>query len=153
MEQVTVRKARLDDLEVLFDFEKEIIRTERPFDSTLKEGDIHYYDLEYMVGATDVEVVVAEIGTEVIGSGYARIENSKIYNKHQKHAYLGFMYVKTEHRGKGINYKVIEALKNWSLLNGITEFRLEVYDENLRAIKAYEKIGFAKLLVQMRMGL
>ncbi|MDF2433567.1 MAG: hypothetical protein JWP44_3198 [Mucilaginibacter sp.] len=152
MEQISVRKARLDDLDVLFEFEKEIIRTERPFDSTLKEGDIHYYDLAYMVGAANVEVVVAEIGTELIGSGYARIEDAKIYYKHQKYAYLGFMYVKPQYRGKGVNNKIIETLKQWSLSQNVNELRLEVYHDNGAAIKAYEKAGFSKLLIEMRKG-
>ena len=153
MEKVTTRKATLNDLPILLDFEKGIIQTERPFDVTLKDGDINYYDLEKMITATDVEVVVAESAGEIIGSGYARIESSKIYLKHQKYAYLGFMYVKPGHRGTGVNKKVIEALKQWSLMQNITELRLEVYHDNQPAVKAYERAGFDKLLIEMRMGL
>ena len=137
----------------MLDFEKGIIKTERPFDVTIQEGDIHYYDLAQMVTAPHVEVVVAETDGEIIGSGYARIEDSKIYLKHPKHGYLGFMYVKPEYRGKGVNNKIIEALKQWCIKQNITELRLEVYNDNLPAIKAYEKTGFAKLMVEMRMGI
>jgi ribosomal protein S18 acetylase RimI-like enzyme len=153
MNQITTRTATLADLDILLEFEQGIIQTERPFDPTLKEGHINYYDIAAMIQAPHVEVVVAEVDSEIIGSGYARIDDSKIYVKHPKHAYLGFMYVKPEYRGKGVNKKVITALHNWAIARAITEFKLDVYNDNLAAIKAYEKIGFSKLLIEMRMGL
>jgi ribosomal protein S18 acetylase RimI-like enzyme len=153
MDQVTVRTATLDDLDMLLDFEKGIITTERPFDPTLQEGDIHYYDIARMITADNVEVAVAESGDQVIGSGYVRIEDSKVFLKHKKHGFLGFMYVKPEHRGKGVNQKVIAALQQWGISRGVNEFRLEVYHGNLPAIKAYEKLGFTKLMIEMRMEL
>ncbi|MGZ3752324.1 MAG: GNAT family N-acetyltransferase [Mucilaginibacter sp.] len=151
MDEIKVRKAHPGDLEILFGFEKGIMVAERPLDPTIQEGDIHYYDLAAMIDAPNVEIVVAELGAEIIGSGYARIETSKIYLKHQKHAYLGFMYVKPAHRGKGVNKKVIDVLQQWALEQNVTEFRLEVYHDNLPAIRAYEKLGFSRLLVEMRM--
>ena len=153
MEQITTRKALLSDLEILLSFEQGIIEAERPFDSTLKEGEIHYYDIALMITVPHVEVIVAEINGELIGSAYARIEDSKIYLKHPKHVYLGFMYVKPEYRGKGVNKIIIEALKQWTISQGVTEMRLEVYNENLPAIKAYEKAGFTPNLLEMRIGL
>jgi ribosomal protein S18 acetylase RimI-like enzyme len=151
MEPITVRKAVEADLATLFQFEQGIITTERPFDPTLKDGHINYYGLEKMLSTANVHVVVAEACNEIVGSGYARIEDSKPYLKHQKHAYLGFMFVRPDYRGKGVNQKVIEALQEWAISQNITELRLDVYHDNLPAIKAYEKIGFKKLLVEMRM--
>ena len=153
MEEITIRKASINDLETLLRFEQGVINAERPFDSTLKRETTHYYDIKEMITASHVEIVVAELGNEIIGSGYARIENSKPYLKHQKHSYLGFMYVAPEHRGKGVVQKIIETLKQWSISENITEMRLEVYQNNLAAIKAYEKIGFTKHMIEMRMGL
>jgi ribosomal protein S18 acetylase RimI-like enzyme len=153
MEQITTRTAMLADLDILLEFEQEIIQTERPFDPTLKDGHINYYDIAAMIQAPHIEVVVAEMNSEIIGSGYARIDDSKVYLKHTKHAYLGFMYVKPEYRGKGVNKKVIAALQRWATARGITEFKLDVYNDNLPAVKAYEKIGFKKHLTEMRMEL
>jgi ribosomal protein S18 acetylase RimI-like enzyme len=151
MELITVRAATLDDLDTLLGFEKGIIDTERPFDPTLKDGEIHYYDIAQMIRSPNIKVMVAESGSEIIGSGYGRIEDPKPYLKHQKHCFMGFMYVAPNHRGKGVNQKIIEALQEWSIAQGVTEFRLEVYNDNLSAIKAYEKIGFSKLMIYMRM--
>jgi RimJ/RimL family protein N-acetyltransferase len=104
-----------------------------------------------MITADNVEVLVAEVNNEIVGSGYARIENSKIYLKHNKYGYLGFMYVVPEHRGNGVNKMIIGTLKDWLAARDIFELRLEVYNGNLPAIRAYEKVGFAKHMVEMRL--
>jgi GNAT superfamily N-acetyltransferase len=153
MDRIIIRKAVAADLDTLFEFEQGIITTERPFDNTLKEGEIHYYDLAAMIAADNIQLLVAQCGDEVVGSGYARIENVKNYLKHSKHAYLGFMYVKPTFRGKGVNKMILDGLKSWCREKKITEMRLEVYEENADAVKAYEKAGFKPLLTWMRMGL
>jgi len=147
---INTRTATLADMDTLLAFEQGIITTERPFDQTLYNDPISYYDIAAMIAAPDIEVAVAHVGDEIIGSGYARIEDAKPYLRHKKYAYLGFMYVKPEHRGRGVNQIIIKHLQQWCILQGITECRLEVYYENLPAIKAYEKLGFKKLLITMR---
>ena len=59
MQQIIIRKAHLNDLEKLLEFEQGIITAERPFDPTLKSEKINYYDIEKMISALDVEVMVA----------------------------------------------------------------------------------------------
>jgi GNAT superfamily N-acetyltransferase len=153
MNNINIRKARLEDLNILLEFEQGIITAERPYDPTIKEGKINYYDIEKMITAAHIEVVVAEIGAKIVGSGYARIEAAKPYLNHDNYAYLGFMYTDPRHRGKGINAIIIEALKEWCLSQKITELRLDVYNDNPSAIRAYEKVGFKKHLLNMRVEL
>ncbi|TSD68000.1 GNAT family N-acetyltransferase [Inquilinus sp. KBS0705] len=154
MDNIIIRKATHADMDTLLEFEQGVITAERPFDSTIKDGDINYYNLELMLTAPYIYLVVAELNGQPIGSGYARIEDAKKpYFKHTQHAYLGFMYVQPQHRGKGVNKKVIEALKDWAVSKGINELRLEVYYDNAPAIKAYEKVGFSSNMIEMRMGL
>ena len=139
MDLVKIRPAINEDLETLLEFEQGVIGAERPFDPTLKTGHIHYYDLNEMIHSDHIALMVAELDRKIVGSGYARIEKSKIFYKHSNHAYLGFMYVLPEYRGKGINRKIIDALKSWSISKNIKELRLEVYYDNLPAINAYKK--------------
>jgi len=153
MEEIIIRKATLNDLETLRRFEQGVISAERPFDPTLKKDPINYYDLEYLINAQHIELLVADLNGELVGSGYARIEEAKQYLQHQRHSYLGFMYVEPKHRGKGINKIVIDALTKWSLSQNITELRLDVYYNNTSAITAYEKVGFVKHMIEMRKGL
>ena len=153
MNHAVTRQATLSDMDTLLEFEQGIVAFERPMDVTLKEGEIHYYDLAALIQSPDAEVVVAELDSELIGSGYAHIVDSKPYLKHQKHAHMGFMFVKPGHRGKGVNQMIIEALQQWALSKDITELRLEVYHNNPGAIRAYEKVGFMPSLLEMRMAL
>ena len=106
-----------------------------------------------MINDPLVYLVVAEQEGQLIASGYARIREAKPYLRHESYAYLGFMYVVPECRGKGVNAKIIEALNQWSRSKGLTETRLEVYFRNENAIRAYEKAGFAAHMVEMRMPL
>ena len=151
MDRITIRKASLKDLDTLLRFEQGVIAAERPFDPTLKPGHIHYYDMAEMITAPHIELVVAVLNHHLIGSGYARIETAKPYLRHPRHAYLGFMYTEPIHRGKGVNKKIIEALKHWALSQNISELRLDVYYHNESAIRAYEKVGFIRHMVEMRL--
>ena len=153
MNEVKIRKASLLDLEQLLAFEQDLIKAERPFDPTLKPDPINYYDLKSLLTSPLAEVLVAEADNKVIASGYARIDKSKPFLKHTTHAYLGFMYVLPEYRGQGINKQIMDALKDWAVSKNITEFRLEVYYDNISAIKAYEKIGFSRYSLEMRYNL
>ena len=103
-----IRKAVVNDLIHLKGFEQEIIKFERPFDPTLKQDPITYYDLLELIHRKDAQVIVATIGEQLVGSGYALIKNAKPYNTYKQYAYLGFMYVKPNFRGKGINGKIVE---------------------------------------------
>lgn len=153
METIIVREATMADMPALLQFEQGVITAERPFDPTIRPDPVNYYDLELMIAAPHIHLVVAELNGEPIGSGYARIQESKLFLNHPQHAYLGFMYVLPQHRGKGVNNLVMQALKNWAISQGITELQLEVYYDNAPAVKAYEKSGFIKSMIQMRMGL
>ena len=144
------RKATLEDLPALFEYEQGVIETERLFDPTLREGTIHYYDIREMILADHVEILVVEIDSMVVACGYARIEKAKPYLQHNEHAYLGFMFVHPDYRGQGLNAIIIAALKEWVIAKGLTEMRLDVYNDNVSAISAYEKVGFKKHMIEMR---
>ena len=153
MENLIIRTATIADIVTLRDFEEGVVTAERPFDSTIKKGNVRYYDLEHMIHAEHIQLLVAERNNELVGCGYARIEKAKHYLQHIQHAYLGFMYVAPSHRGKGINKLIMNALFEWSQSKNINEMRLDVYYENTPAIKAYEKAGFVKHMLEMRVGL
>ncbi|WP_062062437.1 GNAT family N-acetyltransferase [Aquimarina longa] len=148
-----IRPAIIDDLPILLDFEQKIIEAEQPMDPTLKTEKINYYDIESYITTDDTEVIVAEINGEIIGSGYGQIRDRKKHYKQKQLGYIGFMYVKEAFRGKGISQQIIQNLCNWFQTKGIEEIRLTVYDKNLKAIRAYEKVGFEKHLIEMRLNI
>lgn len=153
MEQFSVRKATLADLDVLYAFEQKIIEAERPFDVTLGRDPISYYDLGELMGIDSAIVLLAEAGSRIIGSGFGHIREAKPYLDHDHYAHLGFMYTDPDYRGKGVNKAIIDALMDWSRSKTIMEVRLTVYNDNAPAIKAYEKVGFRGHILEMRANL
>ncbi|MGB8691966.1 MAG: GNAT family N-acetyltransferase [Steroidobacteraceae bacterium] len=149
----TFRTATARDIDALRHFEQGIVSAERAFDPTLEAGLVQYYDIEKMIRDEQVRFVVAERGTELIGCGFARIDNAKAYLSHAQQAYLGLMYVDPRYRGQSINGGIVERLKQWCRSKGVTELRLDVYSGNLLALGAYEKAGFSKHMIEMRLRL
>jgi GNAT superfamily N-acetyltransferase len=150
MENTLIRKATLNDLDTLLVFEQGLISAERPFENAIKKDPTRYYDIEKMINSSEMELVVAMLGDELVGCGYARIENARHYLQHPLHAYLGFMYTVPAHRGKGINKMIINELALWAASKDMTVLTLEVYYGNKDAIRAYENAGFTKNIVEMR---
>ena len=148
-----IRKAKLQDLPILLELEQGLIEAERPMDPTIKDGEVSYYDLKGFISADDTEVCVIEHNKKIVASGYARIKEDRHYLKHTKQGYLGFMFVLEEHRGKGLNKMIVDTLLKWCKNKGIYEIRLDVYEDNVPAIRAYEKVGFKKHMINMRMNI
>lgn len=151
MSSITIREARIEDLKTLLGFEQGVIEAEKPLDPFLKREKINYYNIEEMIASEKTHLTVAIIENEIVGSGYVRIENSRDYHKNSLHGYIGFIYVAPNHRGKRISNVVLKALKEWAKNKGLKELRLDVYNNNLAAIKSYERFGFNKSLVNMRL--
>jgi RimJ/RimL family protein N-acetyltransferase len=57
-------------------------------------------------------------------------------------AVLG-MSVDRDYRNQGIGTELMERAINWAKEKGIVRLELEVYTENLSAIRLYEKFGFS----------
>jgi ribosomal protein S18 acetylase RimI-like enzyme len=147
------RKAILKDVPTLLEFEQGVIEAERPFDPTIKAGQITYYNISELINNSESEVFVVEKDTHIVASGYAKIKGDRHYLKHDKIGYLGFMFVHKAHRGHGLNQLIINELLKWCKERQVFEIRLDVYEDNLTAIKAYEKVGFKKHMINMRLNI
>ncbi|GMN05740.1 hypothetical protein MTsPCn5_11290 [Croceitalea sp. MTPC5] len=150
MKKLVIRDAQSADLTTLLRFEQELIKAERPFDPTIAKDPVSYYDIEEYVNRDDVKIVIGEVDGTLVSSGYALKKEARPYLDHKYYGYLGFMYTIPAYRGKGINQKIIAELVSWCHGQGLMEIRLTVYDENLPALRAYEKVGFKKHICEMR---
>ena len=148
-----VRIATLNDLPTLLEFEQGVIKAERPFDPTIKEEQITYYSIPDLIQNQESEIFVAEIDNKIVSCGYALVKKDRHYLKHTNQGYLGFMFVHEEYRGNRLNKLIVENLLQWCKSRRIYEIKLDVYNDNLSAIKAYEKVGFKKHMISMRLEL
>ena len=120
---------------------------------TIREDTTSYYDLHELIQSPESDVFVVELDNKIVASGYAKIMEDRPYLKHDKQGYLGFMFVPEDFRGRGFNKLILETLMSWCKERGIFEIRLDVYDVNQAALRAYEKAGFKKHLINMRMNI
>jgi ribosomal protein S18 acetylase RimI-like enzyme len=150
---ISIRTANLDDLETLLQFEQGVIAFERPLDSFLADGDLSYYNIPHLITSKKSHLIVGVLNNELVASGYIRLEDSKEYHKNSKHGYIGFIFVKPAFRGQRISSLILESLKEWAKEKGLKELRLDVYSNNVGAIKAYERFGLINSLVNMRMNI
>jgi len=144
------REATKKDLTRLLELEQNIIDSERPYDKFIKEQ-ATYYDLTSLMSESDSIVLVAETDKKVVGCGYAQIRASRQCHTHDKHCYLGFIYLEPAYRGMSLGSGIIDTLKDWGLKQGMRHFRLDVYAQNEAAIRAYEKSGFKSITVHMEL--
>jgi ribosomal protein S18 acetylase RimI-like enzyme len=150
---ISIRTARISDLQTLLEFEQGVIEAERPLDPFLAEGALSYYNIPELIASDQIHFVVAVCQNKLVASGYLSLENSKHYHKNPTHGYIGFIYVKPEFRGKRISNFVLATLQSWAKEKNLNELRLDVYSNNPSAIKAYERFGFEKSLVNMRINI
>ncbi|TXD49885.1 GNAT family N-acetyltransferase [Polaribacter sp. IC073] len=153
MSTISIRTANLNDLETLLEFEQGVVAAERPLDPFLADGELSYYNIPELITAENTHLIVAVSKDELVGSGYIRTIESKQYHKNPKHGYIGFIFVKPSFRGKRISNIVLESLKEWARDKNIKELRLDVYSNNLSALKSYERFGFTKSLVNMKIDI
>lgn len=153
MDQIKIQQASIDELPTLLEFEQAIVEYERPFEKNMQTEKFNYYDLEALILSDKAEVLVAKSDDKLVGSGYAKIRKSEHYIKNKYHAFFGFMYVDPDYRGLGINKLIVEKLIAWSKAQNMKSISLTVYNENESAIKAYEKTGFNKHLIEMRLDI
>lgn len=151
MTNLIIREARLADMPTLLKFEQGVIEFERAFNGDIRKEDVKYYNLKSLITGRDSVIFVGEIDGEIIATGYALIKEGLAQFTYNKYTYLGFMYVTPQHRGKGINAKIIDAAMDWSKTKEVHHLRLQVYSENKSAIRAYEKLGFKTEVQDMKL--
>jgi GNAT superfamily N-acetyltransferase len=148
--ELKTRPAKTEDLPLLREFEQGVIQAERPLSMNLKPDPIRYYNLERMLESPRYCLLVGEVDSEVVASGYGRLDESAAHYLYEYYVYLGFMYVLPAFRGRGLNAAMISALEQWGMAQGAGEARLDVYHLNESAIRAYEKAGFISVTREMR---
>ena len=150
---VTIRNATLEDLPELLEMEQGLIADERPYDPTIRQEPVRYYDLPGMLEDINTKFLVADDGSQILSCGYAFRREPRHYLDHDAYAYFGFMYTLPAYRGRGFNGRIIDGLKEWAAQMGLFEVRLTVYTDNTPAIRAYRKAGFNSHLEEMRLRL
>lgn len=139
--RVEIREAGLDDAAAIAEFVARIYAERLPTIGRQDQlpGTLHgRVFLERTLGHPRSVVLVALDGDEVCGC-------LNFHGRDQPQRAHGGVFgisVSPSHRGRGVGTRLIGRLLEWAPRHGVRRVELEVFGNNGRAIRLYERLGF-----------
>ncbi|WP_160688144.1 GNAT family N-acetyltransferase [Clostridium sp. C2-6-12] len=132
-----IRKAEPKDAEEIILMVKQVMKETGFFPHTAEEFNITVdNEIEYM--KSTALFLLAEIDGKIVGS--ATLDRSDL--KKLKHNVTFGITILKEYCGLGIGSILMEKIIEYTKAEGIEKIELEVFENNLSAIKLYRKFGF-----------
>ncbi len=154
--KMNIRKAGLSDVKTIDRFQHQIGLHERNIDPSFRRKDkilTSQKEIRRKIRSRNCLFLIAEADGKAVGCGSGEISKNKgTWSRYKYKGFIGTMYVKDEYRRRGIAGKIIEELLKWFRRKGIKDIRLQVYQNNEPAVRAYRKHGFKDCIVEMRHG-
>ena len=97
--------------------------------------------IAYMLTDYNAIALAATTNKEIAGFVIARID----IGRNNMFGHILTIDVSPEHRRKGIAQKLLNQTETLLKTKGVTEIRLEVREDNIQAIKLYQKLGYKKV--------
>lgn len=136
-----IRKAGYDDVKILNKFLTLLIRDERQYDLGINENFIVTNMYENYIEDSNKLIIVAEENNEIVGYLYGIIKPNDDTYKYII-AKLDALYIDNNYRNKGIATSLIEHFKKWSVSKNAHKIEVNVWSNNIKAKRLYEKIKF-----------
>ncbi len=136
-----IRKANYDDAKILNNFLTLLIRDERQYDPGIDENFIVTNMYENYIEDSNKLLIVAEENDQVVGYLYGIIKpTDETYN--YINAKLDALYIDNNYRNKGIATSLIEYFKKWAKSKNANKIEVNVWSNNIKAKRLYEKSNF-----------
>ena len=132
-----IREAEPKDAEENIIMVKQVIKETGFFPHTAEEFNITV-DNEIVYMKSTALFLLAEIDGKIVGS--ATLDRSDL-KKLEHNVTFGITILK-EYCGLGIGSILMEKVIEWTKSEGIEKIELEVFENNISAIKLYKKFGF-----------
>ena len=126
---VAIRPARASDTEAILRIENAVFETDRLSPRSIRQ----------LIGRKTAEVLVAEDEEGV--AGYCLV----LHRRGSGVARLYSIAVAPERTGAGVGRRLLAAAEEAASRDGRTALRLEVREDNARAIGVYEKSGYRRI--------
>ncbi|MEO1288293.1 MAG: GNAT family N-acetyltransferase [Chloroflexota bacterium] len=111
--------------------------------------------IRWSVDDNHVQTFVAEIDGELVGYVYGTVVDllPEMF-KDERAGIVGDIYVKETQRSVGVGTALMDAMKDWFRLRGVTHYELYVAAMNERGIRFWEKtMGAQPVMMRMRANL
>jgi len=151
--KIKIRPAKISEVSIIDSFQHGIGVHERSLDSNIKRrGRIRYFtqaDIKKLILSKKSVILIAE-SDEPLGCGSAKIrKNRASWSRYKYQGSIEMMFVKKEYRKKGVGRKIIKELLNWFKKQKVKDIRLQVYYNNVSAVRFYRKSGFKDYIFEM----
>ena len=152
MENIAIRKARIDDLYDIQMLNNDLFNLElKNYDSSLKEhwpmskdGEIYFRRM-----ILNNIVIVASKEDEVVGYLAGTLNTQNSYHKTVQ-AELDNMCIKEDYRHLGIGKRLFKAFSNICIDNDINEIKVTASFQNRSAISFYKELGFGEADITLK---
>lgn len=146
-DQITVRRVRMSDADRVRSIRLEALRDPAAaiaFLETLEQAEQRPHDFwqERTIGAAlsgDAAQFIAERGRDWVATVSVLITDG---DDSLTRAVVVAVYVRPSHRGSGILDVLLDSAADWARGQGRDELVLDVHVDNVRAQRAYERLGF-----------
>ena len=105
--------------------------------------------LRALINRDDSIAVVAREGLDVVGYAVGRITTLPSFFEHRSRGYIHDVFVKPEHRRRGIGRQLVDEILQWLEHRSVTLVELTVAANN-DAIPFWERLGFRVYMHQMK---
>ncbi|MEP6828956.1 MAG: GNAT family N-acetyltransferase [Rhizomicrobium sp.] len=95
----------------------------------------------------DPSVFVAVIDDAV--AGFIHVRSMEDYYRRRKHGHIADLVVADGHEGLGIATALLGRAEEWSRAQGYDWMTLGVFEENTRAERLYQKLGYRRDVVRL----
>jgi ribosomal protein S18 acetylase RimI-like enzyme len=160
---IVIRKARLNDINMLISLENELYDNQVEYLKKSKSQNLDDFFLKHnsntflkqfilqTIRSKNGLVLIAEFDKQIAGYLIIIIKKNIPIFKLEKLAEITDLYIKEEFRGNGISNKLRDEVFKWCNIKKISSITLDMIPNNIHAKRVYEKWGFTKFLIEMRM--
>ncbi|MFZ3077028.1 MAG: GNAT family N-acetyltransferase [Candidatus Aenigmatarchaeota archaeon] len=146
-----IREATEKDTDIIMGFWIKSIKDAKNFDKDFNAGKpAHLLKRIYSKYFKGCKYFLAEEDGKIVGFVAGKIEKKPGFYIEREICNLFQIFVEKEYRNKGIGTELIKTFIRWGKTKGARTIKLQVYGKNTNAIKAYRKIGFKELKIEMR---
>lgn len=135
-----IRKASIEDTEVLDYLLTMLIRDEKKYDLNINEEfEVKGFYKHIIMNKSSI-IYVAEENNKIIGYIYGYIESNETNFK--KTVILDALYINNDYRNKGVATNLVNNFKRWSIENEAKYIEVQVLNKNIDAFNLYKGLGF-----------
>jgi GNAT superfamily N-acetyltransferase len=95
----------------------------------------------------DAAIYVAECGSRV--AGFMHVHWSVDYYRRRRHAHVADLVVSPGFEGRGLASRMLDRAEQWAREHGYDWLTISVFEENQRAARLYEHLGFQREIVHL----